>query len=177
MDEIYKIAEARRLNMPANDRVTAFKAAAAAYICSDRQGEPMARALIKFAGEDPGPEANPVATAIHAAMGRHLRQEAGIDKQAYAFWEGIKRLVPTGASTLIDGLKIIGAAGLGAGAIGGAGVFGTQRLLEGDDAETLKLERRRAAMKRLTAEIDRELKVRKLAPTPENQAAVVDYLT
>ena len=51
------------------------------------------------------------------------------------------------------------------------------RLTQSDDNKLLKLEQERNMMKQLASDIERELALRNIQPTPATRAAAVDYLT
>lgn len=180
MDTIEKTAAVLRKSMPESVRKRAFRVAHAAYVSAGRSDCRTCGAFLKLAHEDPGPRGNPLATAVHAALGRVFREFSEVEKAASQWWNPVYlagRIAGGGAGTAAQLMKAVPLAGLTVGAAGGGGLFALKRHLEKDDVKTRKLQRQRAIMKRLTEEIDQELKIRGLDPTPENQAAVVDYLT
>lgn len=174
---IEKLASAYREDMPASVRSLAFAAASIIYKAAGQAKK--AATFQKMASCDPGPGANPVACAIHAALG--ARYAAGLEKEAFAATKnlvmGSLGLAPRIGGVSMDALKyLLLGSGL-VGAIGGGGAFATRRALQADSEKLLKLEQERNMMNQLAADVDRELKLRKLDPTPENKAAVVDYIT
>lgn len=169
---VEKKAEALRKSMPPYVRKQAFKAASLIYDRAGLGDKPLAFAFRKMASADPGPDANPIACAIHAALGKDVH-----DKSANRLIGLASALVPGTVSTAADAIKILAGTGLVAGGVLGAGAFGTGRLLDSNNEKLLKLEQERNIMRRMTGDIERELKLRNLQPTPENRAAAVDYLT
>lgn len=156
------------------ERRSAFKVASYIFRQAGEDKDPVGRALIKLASEDPGPVANRLALAVFAAIGKHEKQAS----RPLAMLTGIGRaLVPGSMETALGAAKLALIGSAAAGGAVGAGVLGTQRLMEKDEDKNLKLMQEKALMKKLSDDVRRELQLRKLAPTPENTAAVVDYLT
>lgn len=175
-DVLIKKAEVMRRDMPGAVRRQALKAASVLYEGAGRGHQPLGKAFRRLSLQDPGPAANSLATAIHSALGKSARDLHSKEANAGALVSGIQRLLGF-ASTAPELIKMMTLAGAGVGAAGGAGIFALNRTLSKDDVKVRKLQRQRDIMKRLTRDIDEELKVRNLDPTPKNTAAVVDYLT
>jgi hypothetical protein len=118
-----------------------------------------------------------LASVVYMCLGRvKLRQE----KEANV----LSRLA-TGAKAVISGttglgpelLKTIAAGGAITGGATAAGLWAANRGITQEDDKLRELEIQRDTYNQLNAEVKAELARRKMAPTPENQAAAVDYLT
>jgi len=174
-----KKAKALREDMPAFNRQQAFKAAALIYKKAGKEEHRLAYAFRKMAADDPGPAANLVASCVHRALGKsELRKRANMEKLASPGLMGLaSSMVPGTVASAADAAKILLAGGLLTGGVVGAGVFGTKKMMGAENDKLLKLEQERNIMGRMTRDIENELKLRNLDHTPENKAAVVDYLT
>jgi len=175
---IEKTAAILRNDMPSQTRVCAFKVAALIFQRAEGADDSLRHAFTKMASADPGPAANPIATAIHSALGKgaaagHLKEASAILSKLV----GAKDMIAGGASNAADLIKIVAGTGALAGVVGGAGGFALKRGLESEDDRLLKLENEKVIMQRLANDIQKELSMRGLAATPKNTAAVVDYLT
>lgn len=109
-----------------------------------------------------------------------VTQEQELDKQASGpfstMWTGMKAL-GAGAAGLPALLNTVGLVGAVGGSLAGGGLWAANRSISKEDQKSRELEIQRDTYRRLTAEVQAELQRRKLAPTPANTAAVVDYLT
>lgn len=123
-----------------------------------------------------------LASVAYACLGRVLRRQKELYKQAAggggaAVAGFFRNLVPAAGTTLpeiIKGMMLYGGA---MGAPIGAGAWALNRGLTSENQKLRELEIQRDTYGQLAAEVRAELRRRKLAPTPENQAAAVDYLT
>jgi hypothetical protein len=120
-----------------------------------------------------------IASVVFSSLGRVMR--APMDKEAFLsgpkVLNALKAVVGASSALTPDMLKIIVGAGGLTGALGGAAVYGAQRGVTNQDAKLREEEVRRDTYNSLAKEIDDELKRRQLSNTPNNQAAVADYLT
>lgn len=178
------VAQARALR--AADPVLYVKTASAimktACELNGQTGSMLHMLYTKLAAEEkPSSGAVQLASVVYTALGKAYKQAAALEKVAFG---GIPRAwgVLTGGAALSKQLTpkmlmLIGSLGVASGAAGGGAVWGANRLLTKDDQKNRELEIQRDTYSRLTAEVENELKRRNLTATPENTAAVVDYLT
>lgn len=117
------------------------------------------------------------ASVVYESLGRVCLQQ---EKAANPLARGIAKLrgfagaVVPASDLLTRSVLLTGGA---TGAASAAGLWGLNRIFNGENQRLRKLETERDTYHRLAAEVSAELKRRKLTPTPENTAAVVDYLT
>lgn len=120
-----------------------------------------------------------LASIVYAAYHRVTSTQEALEKSAgpiAKLWTGLKAL-GAGAAGLPSFLNTVGLVGVTGGALAGGGLWAANRSINAEDQKTREAEIQRDTYRRLTAEVQNELKRRHLSPTPGNTAAVVDYLT
>jgi hypothetical protein len=80
-------------------------------------------------------------------------------------------------SAVSESARLMALVGLAGGSLLGGGAWVARRGLSNEDEATRRLEIQRDTYQRLAADIRAEMARRKLKSTPENVAAVADYLT
>lgn len=128
---------------------------------------------------DPTPTAGKLKLASIAmtCLGKVVRRQQEAVKLASAFPAAVRALWSGGRAVLPEVLHMLAFMGGTAGAAAGGGMWALNRSIKAEDQKNRELEIQRDTYRQLTAEVQDELKRRNLAPTPENQAAAVDYLT
>lgn len=128
--------------------------------------------------------ANPVATPGALKLASVALQCLGrveIRKQANTgpagLWAVLRGVGGAAASGTAEAARLMALAGAAAGIPLGGGIWALRRGVTKEDQKLRELEIQRDTFGQLTSEVAEELKRRKMAPTPENTAAVVDYLT
>lgn len=104
------------------------------------------------------------------------------EKQATAAWVSktlgaAKDTLGATTAAIPEAASVLALASGAFGSALGGGAWAIQRALTKDEKKLRELEIQRDTYNRLATEVRDELRRRKLAPTPANQAAVIDYLT
>lgn len=118
-----------------------------------------------------------LAQVVYESLGKIKQQrekQAGWLADAFNLLGGAASATRTVTPEALRSLAFLGVTG---GALAGGSVWATKKAIEPDDQKSRELEIQRDTYRRLTAEVQDELKRRNLANTPTNTAAVVDYLT
>ncbi len=122
-----------------------------------------------------------LAGIVYQALGKIAWQQQELEKLATGglatAWAGLQNLWGGTKTVPPSALKLLAFLGTAAGATAGAGAWSLNRSLTKDDQSLRELEIQRDTYRKLTTEVEDELRRRKLAPTPANTAAAVDYLT
>lgn len=160
------------------------KAAAIAKTAFEVTGETNNHTYLLYSGLLRYPKATPynlkLAAVVMTSLGRVTRNEKKALDLSWALNKGLamgKNFFGLGGSVVNEGANLLGLMGAGVGAVGGGGLWAINRGITGEDQKLREMELQRDTYHQLTSEVQAELKRRKMAPTPENTAAVVDYLT
>jgi hypothetical protein len=109
-----------------------------------------------------------------------MRKQEEMEKSATSLtklWSALSAATGAGQWLASNTLQTLGLLGTAGGAALGGGTWALGRSLTAEDQKNREMEIQRDTYRRLTSEVNDELKRRKLAPTPANTAAAVDYLT
>lgn len=120
-----------------------------------------------------------LASIVYTTYARVTAEQERLEKVAgpvAKLWTGMKTL-GAGAAGLPSFLNTVGLVGITGGALAGGGLWAANRSITNEDQKLREAEIQRDTYRKLTAEVQNELRRRHLAPTPSNTAAVVDYLT
>ncbi len=134
---------------------------------------------------DHTPAHQKLAAVVYCALGKIAQRRDELEKIAAGplfaglaeSWGALKGIGGGTKNVAAPILHTLAALGIGGGGLIGAGVWGTKRLLSTEDQKSREMEIQRDTYRKLTAEVEAELKRRGLKNTPSNTAAAIDYLT
>lgn len=119
-----------------------------------------------------------LASIVYMCLGRiRLRQEKVAFNPLSILSSAGKALVGGASTVSSDVARLIALLGATTGGVGAAGLWAAKRGITQEDDKLREMEIQRDTYHQLNAEVKAELKRRRMAPTPTNTAAAVDYLT
>jgi hypothetical protein len=118
-----------------------------------------------------------LASIVYMCLGRIKLRPEKVANPLARLAAGAKAVIGGATGLGPELLKTIAAGGAITGGATAAGLWAANRGITQEDDKLRELEIQRDTYNQLNAEVKAELARRKMAPTPENQAAAVDYLT
>lgn len=160
------------------------KAAAVLKTAFEVTGDTGCPTYLMFCGLLKRPEPTPgnlkLAAVAMQALGRVVREQHEMTKNAAspaALLATARSAIAAGAAIPGPVLQALAFMGGTAGALAGGTAWATGRALGVEDQKAREMEIQRDTYRRLTSEVQNELKRRRMTPNPANTAAAVDYLT